>query len=140
MKYLFFLLVSFFFVSCSETEVKFELVNPEVGAYDLGDEWEVNASVVVKGFELKESEQKYISKLTYNIDLTTPDGLTLKAVASGVRDSSFDEKKSDLSLDAQFVLDSTYTLGNYKLTFSIKDELSRKSIQTVKEFELTDED
>lgn len=140
MKYLFFIFMLFAFFACSKDEVKFELTNPEVFAYDLGDEWEVNASVVVKGFQVKESEQKFISKLAFNLDLTTPEGVTLKSLANGVKDSSFDEKKNDLSIDAQFSLDSSYVLGNYKLIINIKDELSQKSLQIEKDFELTDED
>lgn len=140
MKYLFFVIIIFTFSACSEDEVKFELTNPEVFAYDLGDEWEVNTSVVVKGFQVKESDQKYISKLSFNLNLNTPDGVTLKSMAKGVKDSSFDEKKNDLSLDAQFSLDSSYALGTYKLIINIKDELSQKSLQIEKDFELTDED
>ncbi|MHC1738194.1 MAG: hypothetical protein AB9882_09315 [Ignavibacteriaceae bacterium] len=140
MKYLFFVIIIFTFFACSKEDVKFELTNPEVFAYDLGDEWEVNTSVVVKGFQLKESDQKFISKLSFNLNLTTPEGVILKSMANGVKDSSFDEKKNDLSLDAQFSLDSSYALGTYKLIINIKDELSQKSLQIEKDFELTDED
>ena len=40
--------------SCNKEEIKLEVFNPEAFAYDLGNTWEVNAMINVKGFEQRE--------------------------------------------------------------------------------------
>lgn len=134
------ILISLYFFSCSEETTKFEAVNPEAFAFDLSDEWEVNTSVVVKGFKSSEVGQKYAAKISFTVDLVTPEGVTKAKIADGIRDFSFDEKKGDVSLDSQFLLDSTYSMGNYKVIFNIKDEIGNQQTKVEKTFELSDED
>ncbi len=70
---LIFLLV---FASCSKKEeVKFEAFSPEAFAYDIGDSWEINATVNVKGFVKKEVGDELSTSLGFSVDLIDPDGV-----------------------------------------------------------------
>ena len=75
------------FVSCGEKEeVKFEAFSPEAFAYDLGDLWEVNATVNVKGFTEMEIENEYSASLNFSVDLINPEGDTLINIFSDSKD------------------------------------------------------
>jgi hypothetical protein len=128
---------SLFFASCSNKETpKITAFSPEAFAYALGDSSEVDASVRVKGFVQKEENGKYSATLAYDIDLVTPSNDTLKSLLSRVVDKLNTEKVSDLPLEAQFDLDSTYAKGNYQLIFNIKDAASGSTTKAVANFKL----
>jgi hypothetical protein len=111
--------------SCSKEEpVKMETFSTDAFAYDLGDSWEVNATTRVKGFNQKEEGNNYSVTIAYDVDLVTPAGDTIKALISRVEDKTDNERIMEISLEAQFELDSTYATGDYTIIFNIKDVLS----------------
>lgn len=127
------------FYSCSKEEpVKIEAFSPEAFAYDIGEGWEVDATTRVKGFVQNEKEGKYRATLAYDVDLVTPKGDTVKSLISKVEDKTDDkERMTDVSLEAQIPLDSTYALGNYKILFRIKDVLSNQTATSTASFKLS---
>jgi hypothetical protein len=136
------LIVIFFstviFYSCSKEEpVKIETFSPEAFAYDIGGAWEVNATTRVKGFAQNENENKYTATLAFDVDLVTPKGDTIKSLISKVDDKTDKEKMADVPLEAQFDLDSTYTIGDYKVVFKIKDVLSNQTATSTASFKLS---
>ena len=134
--YLFFLIL--ITISCSKKdEVKFETFNPEAFAYDIGDVWEVNATVNVRGFEKTDKDNQLYASLDYSVDVVNPDGKVMKDV---FRNSiEFNEKElTDVQLEAQFELEKTYQKGIYEIVFNIKDNLSEKSVTEKVSFELDD--
>jgi hypothetical protein len=140
MKYFYVLLFCISFLSCSPKEsTKLEAFSMEAFAYDLGDGWEVNASVRVKGFTQIEDANKYNSLLDYSVDLSTPGGETKEAVYRNVFKKQSSEKLIDIPLEIQFELDTTYNTGKYFLIIKIKDNNSNQSISVKKEFELGNE-
>ena len=66
-----------------------------------------------------------------------PDGRLLKNISSGNVDKTSAEKLIDLQIETQIKLDSTYKLGNYKITFFVKDELSGRKAYLWSFFELS---
>jgi hypothetical protein len=124
--------------SCSKKEdVKFETFNPEAFAYDIGDIWEVNATVNVRGFEKTEKDNLLFASLDYSVDVVNPDGEILKDVFSNSME--FHEKElSDVQLEAQFEFEKTYMKGVYEIIFNIKDNLSGESVSDKVVFELQD--
>ena len=95
-------------VSCSKKEeTKLTAFSSEAFAYDLGDSSEVDATTQVKGFQQKEENNNYFATISYDIDLVTPKGDTLKSLISKIVDRTQKEKISDTELNAQFDLDST---------------------------------
>lgn len=133
--FIFILLFSF---SCGKKEeVKFEAFSPEAFAYDIGDTWEVNATVNVRGFEkIKKDDETFVS-LSYNVDLINSDGDSTKNIFSDSKEVS-DREITDIQLEAQFELDNTQTQGTYKIVFNIKDNNSSKRVSAQVEFELED--
>ena len=126
------------FYSCSKKEpVKVETFSPEAFAYDIGEGWEVNATTRVKGFVQNEKGDMYTATLAFNVDLVTPKGDTIKSLISRVEDKTDKEKMSDIPLEAQFDLDSTYAFGNYKVVFKIKDVLSNQTATSTASFKLS---
>lgn len=126
-----------FFASCSKKETpKITAFSPEAFAYDLGDSSEVDASVRVKGFAQKEENGKYGATIAYDIDLITPSNDTLKSLISRVVDKLNNEQLSDLPLEVQFDLDSTYVKGAYQLIFNITDAQSGSTTKAVANFKL----
>ena len=109
------------FSSCSKEEKKLEVFNAEAFAYDLGESWEVDATIRVKGFNQNENNSKFTATLSYDIDLVKPSGDTVKSLISKTEDKSNNEVIMDVPLEIQFDLDSTYTDGDYKLIFRVKD-------------------
>ena len=99
---LLFLLV---FVSCNKKEeVKFEAFSPEAFAYDIGDSWEINATVNVKGFTEKETGDELSASFDYTVDLKGSDSLDIEAIFADTKEVSRDEL-IDVQLEAQFELD-----------------------------------
>ncbi len=153
-KFLSFFLLFLLTISCSKKEENFEAFSAETFAFDLGDKWEVNATVRVKGVKQvkvedgDESEVKvkdkvkvdngdgYYSAITLNIDLIHPDGKIEKNKFSYTHSKKSNEILRDIGLEAQFELDSTYSEGVYKIVFNISDAHSQKSTSIEKELEL----
>lgn len=132
------LVVPFLFTSCGKKEeTKLTAFSPEAFAYSLDTGWEVNATVRVKGFKQNKEKETYIAKLSYTVDLVTPKGEKLNAVASDTLDEENMEEFSDVPVEAQFNLDTKYETGKYKVIFNITDELTSQSTQITKEFDLT---
>ena len=125
--------------SCGKEEIKLEVFNPEAFAYDLGGAWEVNAMINVKGFEQREgSGDTFEASISYYADIKSPDGKTVEKVFSDKIKVSAQEEIIDIPLEVQFELDSTYSVGNYKIIFNITDIYSQNSITGFAEFNLTE--
>jgi len=142
MKYLIVLFFLFLLVTgCGKKEdAKLQAINPEAAAFDMGDgAWEVNASVIVKGFQQNEADGLFNSEISYNVDLQKPDGSLVTNKFSDVLINKEKEKLSDTQLNIQFELDSTFTKGKYKLVVNIKDKNSAQTVTTEKEFEVGEE-
>ena len=131
-------LVCIIATSCSKKEeIKFEAFSPEAFAYDIGDVWEVNATVNVRGYEKIERDNQFIVFLSYSVDLINPDGDSTINIFSDSKEVK-DKELNDVQLEAQFELDDNYTRGIYKIVFNIKDNNSEKSVSAQVEFELED--
>jgi len=141
MKYLSILLMFLFVAGCSKKEeTKLQAINPEAAAFDMGDgAWEVNASVIVKGFQQNEVDGIFNSEISFNADLQKPDGSLVANKFSDVMIAKEKEKLTDQQLNIQFELDSTFAKGKYKLIINIKDNNSTQTVSTEKEFALGDE-
>jgi len=132
--YIFFFI--FITISCSKKEeVKFEAFSPEAFAYDIGDSWEINATVNVKGFEKKEVGNELSTSLGFSVDVIDPDG-------TETLDVFFDSKEVtskeliDVQLEAQFELAYNSPDGLYKIIFHITDKYSGEIVTAETEFEL----
>jgi hypothetical protein len=145
MKYFSLILLLFLLtIACSKREENFEAFSAETFAFDLGDLWEVNATVRVKGVKQVKVKDKvkvdngeeYYSALTLVIDLIHPDGKIEKNKFSYTHSKKSNEILKDIGLEAQFELDSTYSDGVYKIVFNISDAHSQKSTSIEKELEL----
>ena len=142
MKYLSILFLMFLFVTgcVKKEETKLEAINPEAAAFDMGNgAWEVNASVIVKGFQQNEIDGVFNSEISFNADLQKPDGSLVANKFSDVMMAKAKEKLSDQQLNIQFELDSTFVNGKYKLVINIKDNLSTQTVIAEKEFDLSEE-
>jgi len=125
-------------VSCGKKEeVKFEAFNPEAFAYDLGEGWELNSTVNLRGFNQKESQGEFSASISFSIDLETPSGEIINSIFEDTSEKSGSESIPDLQLEAQFEIDSSYVLGKYLVHFNIKDNFSGEVIKNSVEFELT---
>ena len=125
--------------SCSKEETKLEAFNPEAFAYDLGNTWEVNATINVKGFEQREgSGDTFEASISYSADIKIPDGKTVENLYSDKINISAQEEIIDIPLEVQFKLDSTYSFGKYTIIFNITDNYSQNSITGSAEFDLTE--
>jgi len=130
------IILFFFIISCGKKEeVKFEAFSPEAFAYDIGDSWEINATVNVKGFEKKEVGDELSTSLGFSVDVIDPDG-------AETIDVFFDSKEVtskeliDVQLEAQFELDYNSPDGLYKIIFHITDKYSGEIVKAETEFEL----
>ncbi len=142
MKYLSILFFSFLLITgCSKKEeTKLQAINPEAAAFDMGDgASEINASVIVKGFQQNEADGFFNSELSYSVDLHRPDGSLVKDKFSDVMIAKEKEKLTDQQLNIQFELDSTFVKGKYKLVINIKDKNSAQTVTAEKEFTLGEE-
>ena len=133
-------LTAVIFYSCEKEEPKkIETFSTEAFAFDLGDSWEVNATTRVKGFSQTEAENNFSATIAYDIDLVTPAGDTIKGLISKVEDKTDNEKITDIPLEVQFELDSTYTEGEYKIVFNVKDVTTEKTTKSMATFQLENE-
>lgn len=141
MKKYFILLSLLLIFGCGKKEeTKLQAVNPEAAAFDMGDgASEVNASVIVKGFQQNEADGFFNSELSYSVDLLRPDGSLVKDKFSDIMTNKEKEKLSDQQLNIQFELDSTFVKGIYKLIINIKDNNSAQTVIAKKEFDLGEE-
>lgn len=142
MKYLSILFFSFLLITgcSSKEESKLQAINPEAAAFDMGDgASEVNASVIVKGFQQNEADGFFNSELSYSVDLHQPDGSLVKDKFSDVMIAKEKEKLTDQQLNIQFELDSSFVKGKYKLVINIKDKNSAQTVIAEKEFILGEE-
>ena len=125
--------------SCGADETKLEAFNPEAFAYDLGNTWEVNAMINVKGFKQREGDgNTFEASISYSADIKTPDGETVENVFSDEINISEREEIIDIPLDVQFEMDSTYPKGKYTIIFNITDMYSQNSITGSTEFNLSE--
>ncbi len=136
-KILLLIVITFYFSGCSKKEEKFELFSAESFAYSMEDGWELNAVVRSKGFEQKEIDNKFSVKLSYYINIETPEGKLLEKITSGVLDKTSDENISEIPIELQIKLDSTYKTGNYKIIFYVADELASRRTVSWSYFELS---
>ena len=119
-------------------DTNFTAFSAEAFAYSMDNGWELNATCRVKGFTQKEENDQYKSKLSFTVDLQTPDGKLLQGVGEGMIDKLEKERMSDLPVETQIELDSSYAPGKYNVIFNLSDDLSGKSVSIKKEFELSD--
>ena len=123
-------------ISCSKKEeVKFEAFSPEAFAYDIGDSWEVNATVNVKGFVKKEIGDELSASFDYSVDLIGPDSLQVDGIFADTKEVESDEI-IDVQLEAQFELDYDSPEGQYQIRFNIVDNNSGQTTSAQSEFEL----
>lgn len=136
---IYFLPLIFVVLSCGKDEpLKLEAFNPEAFAFDLGDSWEVNSTVRVKGFMKNKIEgtNQFAASIQYIVDLKKPDGKIEPNKFKFTYEPVINEKFMDVGLDTQFELDSSYEEGIYTAMYKIKDLLSGNETSTIVEFEL----
>ncbi|MCZ7602899.1 MAG: hypothetical protein M5R37_08525 [Melioribacteraceae bacterium] len=133
-----FFAVLFTFFACSEAEQKLEVYSPEAFAFNIGTEWELNASAQVKGFTQVEDEKEYSTKLSYYVNLITPSNETLEEIDYGMINRTSPEKLMDTQLEIQIVFDSTFAMGDYTLQIFVMDDLSDQQDSTQVKFTLAD--
>lgn len=138
MKKIFLIIISLLVVvSCSKKEVPFEAFSAEAFVFDIGDGIaEVNSTVRVKGFVQTEKDDNYKAAIAYDVDLLKPDSTLEKSVFKFVQKDENTEPISDIALEAQFNLDSTYKSGVYTLIYKIADENSQKTLEAKVNFDL----
>ncbi|MDZ7764591.1 MAG: hypothetical protein U5K00_09210 [Melioribacteraceae bacterium] len=131
-----FVIIFFLFFSCSEEELKLEIYSPEAFAFQLENDWELNASAQIKGFQQVEENEKYISKLSYYANLITPEEELLQEVDYGMIDRESDEKLTDIQLEIQIILDESFQEGEYSLQIFVNDDQSGQQDSTAVKFKL----
>ncbi|MCW8803760.1 MAG: hypothetical protein OQK57_05115 [Ignavibacteriaceae bacterium] len=135
-KIIFVCFILFAVISCSKKEeVKFEAFSPEAFAYDIGDAWEINATVNVKGFVKKEEGDEFTASLEFTIDMNGPDSLEVTNIFGDSKDVTSSEL-IDVQLEAQFELDYNSPEGLYKITFDVTDKNTGEITTAQAEFEL----
>jgi hypothetical protein len=123
-------------VTCSKKEeVRFEGFSPEAFAYDLGNSWEVNATVNVRGFKIIEISDELSASLDFSVDLINSKGDTLTNILSDSKEVK-EKEINYLQIEAQFELDTTNVEGKYKIIFNIKDNNSNNSTSAEIEVDL----
>jgi hypothetical protein len=135
-KFLILISILIAFISCSKKEeVKFEAFSPEAFAYDIGDSWEVNATVNVKGFVKKEVGDELSASFDYSVDLTGPDSIDVESIFVDSKDVT-DSELIDVQLEAQFELAYNSPEGLYQITFNVTDNNSGEKTSAKTQFEL----
>lgn len=139
-KILFVIAALLILVSCSKKEdIKLEAFNPEAFAYDLGESWEVNSSVRVKGFKqtVDEKSGNYSCFLFYTVELADSSGNELGRMFEKDFKDSNNEKIMDVALEAQFEIDNSISEGTYIIVYTIIDKNSKEEIKASVNFELS---
>ena len=139
MKYLgYFILLLFFLSSCGDSP-KPQLIfsDHEAFGFDLGESWEVNSSVTVRGFSQTKNDEKYSAILAYSVDLITPTSDSLFSVYNDKVMENSQEEIQDLILEAQLEVDTSFGEGKYSLIFNVSDEISMLSDTITVDFSLT---
>ena len=135
-KSLYILLLILLTISCNKKEeVKFEAFSPEAFAYDIGDSWEINATVNARGFVKKEVGEDLSASLGFSVDIIDPDGVETKDIFIDSKEVTSKEL-IDVQLEAQFELDYNSPDGLYKIVFHITDKYSGDTVSADAEFEL----
>ena len=135
-KLIFFLSIVIVFISCSKKEeAKFEAFSPEAFAYDIGDAWEINATVNVKGFVKREVGDELSASVEFTVDMIGPDSLKITNIFSDSKDITSSDL-TDIPIEAQFELDYNSPEGLYKITFNVTDLNSGEVTSAQSEFEL----
>lgn len=130
-------LACFIFFSCSNKgENTLVLSNHDAYAFPVENGWEVNTSVIVKGFNQKTNNGNFSAKLAYTVDLVKLSGDTIKSIHGDSIEKEESEEMTDIPVDTQILMDSTYTSGKYTIILNIKDNISGSEISSSKEFEL----
>lgn len=128
--------LSLIVVSCSKKEEgSFEAFSPEAFAYDIGDAWEINATVNVKGFEKKEVGDEISASFEFTVDITGPDSLEIENVFNDSKEVT-DSEIIDVQLESQFEFDYDSPEGLYKITFNVTDMNSGEKTSAQTDFEL----
>ena len=122
-----FLIIISIWACSSKPEPNLELFNGEAFAYEIGDSWEVNATINAKGFLQKEVENIYHFNLSYSVDLITPEGDSLNSIFNDIVEEKNKEEIIDVPLEAQIEIDSTFSSGKYALVFNVRDEFAKQT-------------
>lgn len=126
-------------IACGKEESNLELFNPEAFAYDLGNSWEVNAIINVRGFDQIENDNNnFVASISFSADMETPDRILLEDVYSDNVEFELGEEIIDIPLEVQFELDSTYSPGKYLINLTVEDTFSGGVVTGVIDFELTE--
>ena len=137
--YILFVFTCILLVSCGKKEIpKLTTFNPVTYAFKTDDTWDVQASIQVKGFTQKKEKETYLVKMFYTVDLVKPNGNVVKGVIKDTIDEENTEEFIDLPINVQFELDSTYSVGKYKVIYNIKDAFSNQQLKSEKDLELTE--
>lgn len=136
-----FLLILFFFFSCSKEEpLNFRIYDLDIYSIPLDEEatqQEVYASVKVEGFKAIKEDGNFKFHILLEADLIAPDNRTTKSIAKldtlGTQNEKFGKY---LNLEVSFVLDETYPHGSYQVILRAKDLLSNLSSEVKQEFNL----
>jgi len=126
--------------SCKRDEpVNLEAFSPQGFAFDLGDVWEVNATVRVKGFKQERNDEtkEFKASVFYRVDLEKPNGEVRENIFRFLKEVNHHERLLDIGLESQFELSTDHEEGTYKLNYYIKDELSGMETRAVVNVELT---
>lgn len=134
------LVILLIFSACKKEEpLNLEAFSPQGFAFDLGDVWEVNATVRVKGFQQNRNDEtkEFTASVFYQVDLEEPNGEVRENIFRFLKEVNNHERLIDIGLESQFELSSDYEEGIYRLNYYIKDELSGMETRAVVDVELT---
>ena len=137
MRFLLFIIIGFILLSCNKEIEKLELFSEEAFAFRLDESWELNSSIRLKGFVQNEVEDLYKINISYYADLIQENGDSIARVDEGEIMLENEEELSDVEIEVQIELDSTFSAGKYKLRFYVTDENSLREISKSVSFELT---
>lgn len=135
-KYLLVIIALFVLFACSEEEQKLEIYSPEAFAFQIDNNWELNASAQVKGFKQVEEDLEYSTKLSYYANLITPNGELLEEVDYGMINKRTEEELLDVQIGIQIVLDSSFAEGTYTLQLFVLDDYSEQKDSVSTKFSL----
>jgi hypothetical protein len=137
-KLTFILFAALMIISCGGApEPDLRLSNGEAFGFDLGESWEINASVKAEGFLQKEIEDGYQLHISYNVDLVTPQNDSLVSVYSNSVNETDPEEFMDFILEAQLEVDNNFGDGLYKVVFNVIDEYSKQTKTLSVDFNLS---